>query len=121
MKKPQTIPWSFSVRWGNPYTAPPNGLPRVFFEVVRMQVGGHPVPAELDAAYTKARATHGPGWCVSIGVDPELRPRRTLRPEVKGSIRRKALARRINKKVPLFAEALIQRELDRNPDYYAGI
>ena len=36
-------------------------------------------------------------------------------------VRRKRLARRVNAKVPMFADHFTRVELNRKPDYYAGI
>lgn len=44
------------------------------------------------------------------------RPRDTL-----ARMRRNRLQKRMSKKWPLFAEQLIQEELDKIPDYYAGL
>ncbi|TAL08423.1 MAG: hypothetical protein EPO02_13150 [Nitrospirae bacterium] len=114
--KVKSRPWIFEIHWGSPYTNPPDGMPRVLMSVTRVQAGGNPVPDEIEAAY--AKLGFGKGWCLSVGCDPT--PIRKLSPEAKGKLRRKSLERRVRAKAPLFAESLIQIELNSNPTYYGG-
>ncbi len=108
--------WTFQIKWGNPYTEPPNGRPRVRLSVTRMQASSSPVPAVISRAIEIIG--YGKGWCLSLG--PHMPEPRRLSPEAKGKLRRKSLERRVEKQAPLFASDLIQIELAARPEYFAG-
>lgn len=102
----------FTIEWSNPNTEPPAGAPRVLCEVFTFEQ--HP-PAE----YKQFKWSLGGGYSSTIRfVSP---PGKKLPRETLATVRRKRLARRVNKKVPLFAAFFIQQELDRKPDYYDGV
>lgn len=48
-------------------------------------------------------------------------PPRRLSQQSLASVRRKRLRRRLERKHPLFAEELFQREIAQRPDHFAGI
>ena len=115
MKKVVAMPWVFEIAWANPYTSPPDGQTRVLMSVTRVQTSGHPVPPEIDERYRELG--FGTGWCLRVSHDITA----TYRPkplEAKQKLRRTALARRVAAKAPLFADQLIQAELERQPEYY---
>ena len=120
--KPIPKPWRFRIAWGNPYTSPPDGQPRVLMSVTRLQIGGHPVPEEISRM--KEQLGYGTGWCICISLDPDYmeqeRQKRTLSPEQKANRRRQNLRRAAEKAVPLFSEQAIERTMSSNPEYYAG-
>jgi hypothetical protein len=67
-------------------------------------------------------------FCIEAKLKPELYPcgpqmpePKRLSPEAKGKMRRRNLERRQEKTAPMFASDLIQIELQKNPEYYAGI
>src|SRR6267142_2993633 len=61
MQKPQLRPILFAVIWGNPYTHPPEGMPRELIAVTRMQESTRDIPPEiLQALETVAQP--GSGW-----------------------------------------------------------
>lgn len=111
----------WSVRWSNPYTAPPDNRPRVLVQVYRPE--GHPEvrgpkpPAEIQR--TLDEIGFGSGY--SLHWRPISTPPEPKTPQKLAKIRRQRLERRIQKKYPLFADQFIQEELERKPDYYAGI
>jgi hypothetical protein len=113
-------PWVFAIVWGSPYTNPPAEQPRVLMSVVRWQVSGHPVPEDITLKY--AEIGFGTGWALSVSIDPEFteqqRLARQFSPERKAALRKGNLRRRVEKRAPLFAEEIIQRELARDPSYY---
>ena len=55
------------------------------------------------------------------GVSPGMKPPKQLSQDAVKSVRRKRLTRRMEKKYPLFADQMIDEELQSNPDYYEGI
>jgi hypothetical protein len=107
----------YTIEWANPYTQPPDGAPRVLAEMfVPNKPGqGNRTPAEIEAF----PLSMGGGYSVfSRHVSP---PPRELSIQSLAKVRRKRLARRVNAKVPMFAEHFTQAEINRKPGYYAGI
>lgn len=102
----------YSIEWTNPYSEPPDGAPRVLAEVYTL---GREPPAE----FAKIRFSLGGGYgkCVRH-VSP---PGKQLPSQTLARVRQKRLARRINAKVPLFAEFFIQKEMEKKPEFYKGI
>jgi hypothetical protein len=110
-------PILFAIKWGNPCTNPPEGMPRELIAVTHMQESTRDIPLEIsEALETVARP--GSGWALCSGIDEDARPKRRLSLQAKGSIRRKALERRVRKKAPLFADLIIADELTANPSYF---
>jgi hypothetical protein len=112
------IGYLWSLRWANPYTSPPDGLPRVraevFFPVGNPGYGWGGCPAELKELHIP-----GDGWCISGGAVST--PPRQLSQETLASVRRQRLVRRVAAKYPLLAEQIVEEELARRPAYYAGV
>src|SRR6266568_8926956 len=90
MRKPILRRIRFSIRWGNPYTNPPEGMPRELMAVTRLQESTRDIPPEIQEAL-ETLARPGSGWSLFVGVDEDARPRRRLSPQAKGRIRRKSL------------------------------
>jgi hypothetical protein len=117
MQKPKLRPILFAIKWGNPYTNPPEGMSRELIATTRMQESTRDIPPEiLEVLETVARP--GSGWALCIGIDEDARPKRQLSLKSKASIRRKSLERRVKKKAPLFADHIIAEELAANPSYF---
>ena len=101
-----------SIRWGNPYTEPPVGQPRMLWQATVLEGGN------ADAI----RAQHGPdtvpgdgwGYCWS----PVFKPIKRWSPERKARTRRARLRARLDKKVPLLADQLFVQEVARRPGYF---
>lgn len=106
----RSICWS--LRWGNPYSEPPDGLPRVRLSI---QVpAGTPCPAAI-----KDQFEPGSGWIVSWqAVDQG--PIRRWSQEAKARVRQGNLRKRMERKFPLFAETFIEDELRARPEYFAA-
>src|SRR4029453_16285042 len=120
MRKPKLRPIQFAIRWSNPYTNPPEGMPRELMATTCVQESPRHLPVGiLQMLDTLARP--GFGWGLCIGIDEDARPRRRLSLEAKGRIRRKSLERRIRKKAPLFADGIITEELAANPKYFKPV
>jgi hypothetical protein len=120
MRKPKLRPILFTIRWGNPYTNPPEGMPRELIAITRMQESTRDIPAEI-AELLKTIARPGSGWALSVGIDEDARPKRRLSLKAKASIRRKSLERRVRKAAPLFADRIVADELAANPKYFNPI
>lgn len=94
--------------------AAPEGWPRVLCEM--FMVGHLSIP---PLAVREFPHTLGGGYTLSIQHVPY--PMIPLKPEVLARVRRQRLERRLQAKVPLFAEQMAAQELARKPEYYAGI
>ena len=117
MQKPKVRPILFAIKWGNPYTDPPEGMPRELIAITSMQESTRDIPPEISGALERV-AGPGSGWALCIGIDEDARLKRRLSLQAKGSIRRKALERRVRNKAPLFADRIIADELAANPSYF---
>jgi hypothetical protein len=117
MRKPTLRPIRFAIKWSNPYTNPPEGMPRELMAITRLQESTRDIPAEITQALETV-ARPGTGWSLFVGIDQDARPRRRLSPQAKASIRRKSLERRIRRVAPLFADGIIADELAANPKYF---
>jgi len=107
----------YRLAWGNPYTQPPDNLPRVVAtEIGRRGPDGFPGIAALCAA--SPRFGLGSGYSVHFYGAIDEKPPRRLSGEARQSIRRKALRRRQERNNPLFAEVAIEAAQARNPEYY---
>lgn len=98
------------IEWGNPYTSPPDGRPRILAEVV--------VEHPLDNEEELARHHPGFGKGYSFTHRALLPPPRTVAPEIKAERRRKALAKKMEKRYPLFAQEFTNERIGQKPDYY---
>lgn len=110
-------PILFAIRWGNPYTNPPDGMPRELLAITCLQESTRDIPQEIRA-FLETVARPGSGWALCVGIDADARPRRRLSLRAKGSIRRKSLERRVRKKAPLFADRIVAEEIAANPKYF---
>jgi hypothetical protein len=102
----------YTIEWNNPNTAPPAGAPRVLCEVFTL---GNKPPAAFE------QFPHSIGGGYSYTSRHVAPPVKQLPQETLARVRQKRLARRVEKKVPLFADFFIQQEIKRKPDYYNGI
>lgn len=98
-----------SLVWHNPYTSPPEGMPRVLAEEILPRAAPSVVVDRL--------------WFPGCGYSCCWRPydygtARRLSESTKQSMRRKLLTRRVQAAAPLFAAELIASKLEANPDYY---
>ena len=117
MQTPKLRPILFAIKWGNPYTNPPEGMPRELMAATRLQESTRDIPPEIQEAL-ETLARPGSGWNLFVGIDEDARPRRRLSPQAKGRIRRKSLERRVRRAAPLFADRIIAEEIAGNPKYF---
>lgn len=101
--------WRYSLRWKLPSLCP--GLHELASEVVE---AGKPAPESVMSLWVA-----GAGYAVCVDFLDERQIKRWS-DERKAAARRRNLARRVNKIAPLFAEELIERELESRPDYFRG-
>jgi hypothetical protein len=74
---------------------------------------------DLNAAYASSLAPdHPPRWPWFLAVYELDRPRGPISEEAKLRKRRGNLIRRMRRRFPLAAEAMIRAELERRPEYY---
>lgn len=99
----------YAMEWLSPYTDPPAGQPRI---LAWGQCNGP--DAEMEQEILKHEQ---PGYMFTIilnGPDPVL-----LSPERLARMRRTRKASEYRKKVPLFAEQLLEEDIKRRPNYYS--
>ncbi|HET9215778.1 MAG TPA: hypothetical protein VFR18_02295 [Terriglobia bacterium] len=82
-RKPGPRPIRFAIRWGNPYTNPPEGMPRELMAITRMQESTGDIPLEIQQSLENV-ARPGSGWGLCIGIDEDARPKRRLSCRQKG-------------------------------------
>lgn len=75
---------------------------------------GSPVPADVMALWKP-----GAGYAVCWN-SLTVKPIRRWSAEAKGAARKRNLRRRLEKKMPLFADMLAEEEIARRPAYFAG-
>lgn len=98
------------IEWSHPRTLPPDGRPRILAEIV--------VENPLDGQEELNTCAPGPGSGYSL-VHRALRPpQRTIAPAIKAERRRKALAKKMQKRYPLFAQQFTEERIKQRPDYY---
>lgn len=100
----------YSLAWRNPYTQPPG--PRVLKAMLVPR--GAPCPVEIMDLWVP-----GGGYCVSWELVTQ-KPIRRWSTEAKARTRRRNLRKRLEKKVPLFADQFEAEELARRPGYFAA-
>lgn len=104
----------WSLRWGNPYTLPPDGhrvIKELFFPVGHRYL--RVCPPELNNLHTP-----GNGYSISwsaVSALPKKLPQDKL-----ALVRQKRLRQRMEKKYPLLAEQIIRDEMEKRPEFYAG-
>jgi hypothetical protein len=107
VKAPEMCRWS--LKWSNPYTNPPEGMPRVIAEQI--------LPRGQRPEEIYKQHVLGSGYGIHFQPMPSSPPRQ-LTLEAKQSIRRKSVARRIEKAAPLFAASLIPQTIAAQPEYF---
>jgi len=75
-------------------------------------LAGNEIPAEIRQLWRPGEVA----MCFS-----DARPLKKLSKESLASFRRKRLKTRLDKKFPLFADQLFNRELEQRPDHFAGV
>ena len=94
------------MRWNNPYTNPPNGLPRVLGE----WDDKHPTEEEFKILYPEYKLGCGYGSHISIPLKRRGKLREHIR--IRSNKRRKKTEKMqfVRKNLPLFAEQIIKDE-----------
>jgi hypothetical protein len=107
--------YTWTIRWSNPYTKPPDGRPEVLLSVTRAAASGAHTPREISEAYTI-----GSGYAIFCCLAVQPTPSRKLSDAARRKRRRTLLRRRLETRTPLYAEKLYAEELSANPDYYGA-
>lgn len=109
------------IQWNNPYTSPPEGMPRVlaefFYPVDDPRMRGD-VPDDVMAYYDRHHL-RGSGYGIHWQAVAE--PPKDADQEVLSRRRKQRLEQKMRAKYPLFADQFIAEEMQRKPDYYRGV
>lgn len=105
--------YTWTIRWSNPYTKPPDGKPEVLLSVTRSVASTADVPQEIQDF-----KTIGTGYAIHCCCEDTLQPKRKLKVESLHKLRRTKLRKRLEKKSPLYAKELFTEELRAKPEYY---
>lgn len=115
--------YSHSVFWENPYTQPPNGLPKCLFQLQNSDRRPSPkLQAKLDAIidrqWRRGLYTYSQGW--TYHEDPEAAKKRKWSDERKFANRLRLLKLRVAKKysIPELYEAELARQIALKPEYF---
>lgn len=112
-----TIGYQYSLEWYTPYSDPPAGMGRVLMRAFACGTGPHARPACIDRK--QAELGFGSGWVICVQAVTPPPKRHTA--EQKGKRRVGNLQRRVSRTIgPMFAQEVIDAELTRKADYYAG-
>lgn len=108
----------FSVRWSNPYTQPPDGLPEV---LLRFE-SNHDRPTVQQQRKIEAILSRFPGYCFATGFGNRKIDSGAYRwsEERKTKNRLRLLENRLQKKftIPELYEAALQEAIAKKPEYY---
>lgn len=113
-----TAKYRIRIFWGNPYTNPPEGMPRVLMSALA-DTSRRPFPPEIEEMLAQDECRPGSGWTVGCECI-EQRPIRRWSQAARARVRKLNLRRRLERKFPLFAEIFIAAELAARPSYYEG-
>lgn len=100
----------YSLEWRLPHVPCPGERVLIALDVP----AGSPVPPEVMALWKP-----GAGYAVCWNT-LTVKPIRRWSAEAKGAARKRNLRRRLEKKMPLFADMLAEEEIARRPGYFAG-
>ena len=103
--------YEYSIRWGNPYTNPPDDQPRCLLEEWTDVNVCPPAIQEL-----KERLGYGSDWVICFSWAIKEGTKWSL--EAKQRVRRSRLRKRLEKKWPMFADQFFQEVIQRKPDHY---
>ena len=114
MKKPIKM-WSLSIGWTNPYTQPPDGLPRRLLNIKGRSREVFAIREVLHSVVYPALIGSGYGVLLT-----EITERRTWSKFTKAKYRTTLQTTKAKAKYPLFWEHIMKINKDRNPEYYRG-
>jgi len=110
-KKQRVVIWT--LRWGNPYTRPPEWQPAVLGLQITSRTSEQPA-----ALYSLKKL--GDGYAMYCEVHDASARARNLPEATKKKIRRRNLARRIETQAPLFKAELFAREVAAKSGYFGS-
>lgn len=112
--------YKHSIIWGNPYTNPPQNLPR---RLVEVSSHNHRLEGRLkdkfDAVLNKLEKLGIYGFYIGFNAIDDT-PRRQWSDEAKKRNRRNRLIKRLQKKysIPMLLEMAYQEAIAKKPEYY---
>lgn len=106
-----------SIQWGNRYTQPPKGSPRVLWSK-RVLWSGVEIETIAEPVYEQLGCYPGCGYMLCCSV--ETQSGKPWSKETKGRVRKQRLKKRLDAKFPLLAEQLYAIELKKRPAYFRG-
>jgi hypothetical protein len=112
--------YQHKVEWGNPFTEPPNNLPKV---LVALDSDQHRPPEwfqrKREAIIDRLRLRGIYSYCMTFDwIDDK--PKKRWSEEAKKRNRLRRLKSRLSKKysIPELLESAIQEQIDKKPEYY---
>lgn len=102
-----------SIKWGNPYTEPPDRMSRILWAVCVPW----PWPFEKENFFKLYPNEWPDGYFMSWQPGDIKKPKRWS-PDAVAKNRRKRMEERIRRKDPLFADQFIKAQLSKKPEYY---
>ena len=105
--------YEYSIRWGSPYTDPPDGIRCMAEEHTDVNV----CPPGIQEL--KETLGYGSGWFICFSWTRKEGTKWSL--EAKQRVRRSRLRKRIEKKWPMFADQFFQEIIERKPDHYGNV
>lgn len=118
------VGFHYTIQWNSSYTDPPNGMPKILAEMYESLEQREKRREKeryrqcVPMAFTELH-TIGDGY--SIYITSVSTPTKRYSKDTLAVIRKKRIMRRITKKYPLFADQLIASEIEKKPEYYAGV
>ena len=98
----------YTIQWSNPHTEPPAGMPKYLWGCSMPQERHFEIRENLEKIVPACPP--GYGHHVNFG---DIKIKRKVSPEGKAKIRKDRMIKRVQKKDPLFAEQIIDKELKR--------
>ena len=108
MKQTHREGWIHSLRWGNPYTTPPNGLP----VKLAQWTDRSPTIADFIKVYPDFKLGCGYSYAIEFPVIVSTRRKltRTENEQRKNRAKKTLDLKRVQKHLPLFAAQIIERD-----------
>ena len=114
--------WVVLISWGNPHPDPPAGVRHLWACCIPAPVDAQGVTSHmilrdlLDNHAPQIRP--GSGYCVSLDVMQDIKPARRWSAAAKSQNRKRLMIQRAKKKDPLFADWVINKKMESDPDYF---
>jgi len=104
-------PWTYTLFWANRFQTCPGERVLISVDVA----AGSPCPESVLKKFIP-----GNGYSIGLNLNPVYTERKLSQSGL-SSVRRKRITRKLERKYPLFASQLIDREISARPEYFAGV